>query len=420
MRAEMEALADFVEAHRAALTDDARAYHERVKRSDAVYHGEIVKHAYGAFYYDEDDKRAFEEAGRMLFRLGRAFYKRLEDPALREAYGIDEFEWTCMKKRPVDDFLAPMARIDLFYESPERYQVCEINTDGSSAMLEDAALAREFRKTRAYEAMGGTNADLVEAWAKKLADFATAHGAERIAVTDYLESGNPVEFTRIAEALTRHGKEVEILDAGDFMRKDGRLMGHNGPVDLVYRRLVTGEMLRNPDRAKALVESYLADEVILVGGFHSQTMHTKRFLADLYEHKGAYPADTHAWIDAHIPETVLVRPENRDALAARREAFVVKPVDDYGGEGVAFGRKLDDETFRKRLTDGMVAQTEVHAPTVPVWTYEDDWKKKDMHVMPGLFFYFETFSGVYTRADEVALIAREAYTLPHFYRRRKA
>lgn len=420
MRAEMEALADFVEAHRDTLTDDARAYHERVKRSDAVYHGEIVKHAYGAFYYNEDDRRAFVEAGRMLFRLGRAFYKRLEDPALRQAYGIGEFEWACMKKRPVDGFLAPMARIDLFYESPERYKVCEINTDGSSAMLEDAALAAEFRKTRAYDAMGGTNADLVELWAKRLADFATAHGVRRIAITDYLESGNPVEFTRIAEALTQHGKEVEILDAGDFTRKDGKLMGRSGPVDLVYRRLVTGEMLRNPDRAKALVESYLADEVILVGGFHSQAMHTKRFLADLYEHKGAYPADTHEWIDAHIPETVLVRPENRDALTARREELVVKPVDDYGGDGVAFGRKLDDETFRKRLTDGMVAQTEVHAPTVPVWTYEEDWKKKDMHVMPGLFFYFETFAGVYTRADEVALIAREAYTLPHFYRRRKS
>lgn len=420
MRAEMEEVADFIADHRDVLREDARLFHARVKKSDATYHNTVVKHAYGAFYYNEEDRRAFEEAGKILFRLGRIFYKRLKDPSLRDRYGIDDMLWQLMKKPMRGGWIAPMARIDLFYESPENYKVCEINTDGSSAMLEDAEIARAYEGTYVHKHMGGINTDLVEEWAKKLSDFATLHNAKRIAITDYLESGNPIEFTRIAEALERHEKEVEIIDAGDFKRKDQKLMGKNGPIDLIYRRLVTGEMLKNPKRAKALLESYKKDEAIFVGGFHSQTMHTKAFLADLYEHLGQYPSDTHAWIKAHIPKTYWVRPKITEELIARSEQWVLKPADDYGGCGVSFGRKLSKDAFREHLKVGMVAQEEIHAPTVPVWTYEDRWEKREMHVMPGLFFYFEKFAGVYTRADEVSMIAREAYTLPHFYRRRKS
>ena len=50
------------------------------------------------------------------------------------------------------DILVPMSRIDLFFnEETGQYKFCEINTDGTSSMLEDKILNEALNLSVAYK-----------------------------------------------------------------------------------------------------------------------------------------------------------------------------------------------------------------------------------------------------------------------------
>ena len=46
-------------------------------------------------------------------------------------------------------------------------------------------------------------------------------------------------------------------------------------IDLVYRRLVTSDLIENKDIGKNLIDAYLNDEIISIGSFRSTLFYTK-------------------------------------------------------------------------------------------------------------------------------------------------
>ena len=99
----------------------------------------------------------------------------------------------------------PMARYNIFYEEPENFVFCELNTDGSSAMNEDNVLGKLFIQTKAYRDFVGQNKavhhDLIEEWVlKSTALFEKLKGYRpNIAIVDFLESGTSAEFEAFQE-----------------------------------------------------------------------------------------------------------------------------------------------------------------------------------------------------------------------------
>ena len=116
------------------------------------------------------------------------------------------------------------------------------------------------------------------------------------------------------------------------------------------------------------------------------------------------------------------REEKLEQYLREKDCLVFKPKDGYGGDGVFFGADYEVNALREklyRMPEGMLVQERVKLPVIPVV----DWKNPgfsivEMAYVTGLFYYFEEFQGVYTRADKEGIIAADAYTLPHIHLRR--
>src|SRR5205085_8694114 len=117
------------------------------------------------------------------------------------------------------------------------------------------------------------------------------------------------------------------------------------PVNLVYRRVLTSELLARRDEGRALVDAYVAGAVCVVNTFRAKLLHKKMSLALLSDDRYAplYTAGQRAAIARHVPWTRKVREGHTtyaggvidlaDFVMANRARLVLKPNDEYGGKG---------------------------------------------------------------------------------------
>jgi len=122
------------------------------------------------------------------------------------------------------------------------------------------------------------------------------------------------------------------------------------PVNLVYRRVLTSEMLARPEETKDLRAAYLAGAVCVVNSHRAKLLHKKMSLALLSDESYCelYTPAQRGVINQFVPWTRRVRegPTTRhtrivpDLLAhivAHQRELVLKPNDEYGGKGVILG-----------------------------------------------------------------------------------
>jgi hypothetical protein len=89
-------------------------------------------------------------------------------------------------------------------------------------------------------------------------------------------------------------------------------------------------------------------------------------------------ADERAVLSAHVPETWLVRDDNLEELASRREELVFKPIHGFAGRGLLESARVGRSRLRRLLRQGKgyVAQQRVPkqclaaegAEATPLWT----------------------------------------------------
>ena len=123
--------------HKAAL--DTMAY---LRKSPVAYHGRCVYTLQIPKIFTKKDCSIFEKIVNTTYRIFEKIIKAyLEDPDYRSIFPFSrELTELILTPRGYDSYL-PIARFDIFYdEDSSDFKFCEINTDGTSAMLEDYIL----------------------------------------------------------------------------------------------------------------------------------------------------------------------------------------------------------------------------------------------------------------------------------------
>ena len=172
------------------------------------------------------------------------------------------------------------------------------------------------------------------------------------------------EFLLAQRFLARHGTQAVIADAAKLRFERGGLLLDGGPIDLVYNRLVDFALER-PEHA-ALRAAYLANAVVVTPNPRVHALFAdKRNLALLSDPAllrswGVSP-DTLADLSA-IPRTVLVRPENAQALWRERRKLFFKPAVGYGSKAVYRGDRMTKRVWGEIQRGEYVAQ-EYAAPS---------------------------------------------------------
>lgn len=244
-----------------------------------------------------------------------------------------------------------------FHLAADGPKLIEVNTNAGGAFLqplflEAAAPSLSERAGFAPEAL------LVSAFAR----LAPGRKLRRVAIVDEAPEQQALylDMQLAAAALERQGIATDILDLRALRCEGGRLMGPNGPIDMVYNRLVDF-LFRTPE-AEVLREAWVAGEVIvapnpdvyrafadkhlLVALSDPQTVTSLAPLA------GADPA----LILATVPSTEVLDAGNAARLWAGRQDYVFKPADGYGSRGVYRGDKITRSKWNEILTQSYLAQ----------------------------------------------------------------
>jgi uncharacterized circularly permuted ATP-grasp superfamily protein len=243
----------------------------------------------------------------------------------------------------------------------------------------------------------------------------------RIAIVDWEGLPTQCEFEQFKEYFIRQGFECEIIPPEKLEYGDGRLRGGDFEIDLVYRRVLTNDILEKPDESRALVEAYRHRDVCVVNGFRTKFVHKKMFFGVLTDERNAhlFTDEQRAAIRAHIPWTRRAADaktkyygediELLEFTRKNRDRLVLKPNDEYGGKGIFVGWELSesewDAAIQTALTGDYLVQEKVKTAheTFPHFTPEGDITFIEQLVDLDPLLFYGVVGGAFTRLSSTAL-----------------
>lgn len=187
----------------------------------------------------------------------------------------------------------------------------------------------------------------------------------KVAIVDWSNVPTYSEFILFQEYFNSHGVETVIVDPHDMDYRDGVLYAAGTPVDFVYKRVLTHELLREFGVEHPVIYAVRDHAVCMMNRFSCKFLHKKASLALLSDERNAhlFTSQELATIADHIPwtrrveeRTTLLDGETVDLIPfvhANKRRLVLKPNDDYGGRGVVLGWDVSDEQWQRAVATAL-------------------------------------------------------------------
>jgi uncharacterized circularly permuted ATP-grasp superfamily protein len=202
----------------------------------------------------------------------------------------------------------------------------------------------------------------------------------RVAVVDWKEVATRTEFDMVCERFERHGVPARFVDPRELELSGGQLSAGGKPIDLVYRRLLTSELLAREGEVSALLDAYRTRAVCVVNSFRAKLLDKKMLFALLHDERitARYSPEEAAAVRTHVPWTRRVAdgkatgPDGSTIdlvpfCLERRHELVLKPNDEVGGRGVVIGANVEPSVWERALklalVDASVVQRRVALPS---------------------------------------------------------
>lgn len=292
-----------------------------------------------------------------------------------------------------------------FHLPPEgTWQLIEFNDNGSGFLFaaiinalyyEAAGLQQEERivAPARWPAFSQFIGDLVQQEARA---FPGEGSEDSFLVLDDAESLQRGKFRRelelLCDLLRRRGWRAELGCPGDA-RWDGRhLMFKEQMVSFVINR--STDFFWQSDQFAPLWRAFHTGRVYVAPNpFTYATRSDKRLLEWLslpdWDSELAIEPGERQLLSEHVPETHLVRPENLEELAHRKQEFVFKPLHGFAGRGLLGSDAVGRARLRRLAKQGYVAQRRVPKPCLeidgaPLWTDLRVWAYRgEMFLLSG-------------------------------------
>jgi uncharacterized circularly permuted ATP-grasp superfamily protein len=339
----------------------------------------------------------------------------LRDPELRAELALDPEEEKLALADPGYRFSSPSSRLDSFFAGEMRF--VEYNAESPAGMaygdnLTDVftllPVMKEFRKSFRGSFLPTRRKQLsamlaaFEQWGRGSAPV--------IAIVDWGGLPTAPEFEMFQAFFESEGVKTLICDPRALEFRRGKLYADGAAVNLVYRRVLTSELLAKRDETRALTDAYLAGAVCVVNSFRAKLLHKKMSLAllsdDGYQH--LYTPEQREAIRRHVPWTRRVRPVLAEEISRRREELVLKPNDEYGGKGVILGWTVSqadwDAAVGVAATQSYVVQEAVEIPHVSFPIALDGLRYLDLMVDLDPYLFEGRAGGFMTRVSAAALL----------------
>ena len=411
-----------------------------MKQSTAIVHHQVVACSFVPRLYDERTRRIMRDTVETTHRiLCKVIEHYLADPAYREIFDYDPRLAELILVPRGYDALLPFARFDIFLdEKTGAVHFCELNGDGSSGMnenreithsIEGTATFREFARRHEVE-----KCELFDSWVDEfIRIYGTYEGRvenPRFAISDYLENGVVDEFHIFARLFEQRGFPCHVVDVRDLSFDGETLRDAQGnPVNAVWRRCVTNDVLEHWDESQGLIEAVKAQKVALIGSFAGHIVHDKQIFEALFNPKTQefLTPEENDFVARTVPQTRFLDEREVDlaAIRANKDEWIVKPTDAYGAADVyagCFQTQEEWECIIDRFANSAAGApflvqryiTPYKTLTMPPDTGIDSLadaavprEPKPYNNLEGLYCYNGTFQGVFSRLGPHPTISKQ-------------
>ncbi|RVU53840.1 glutathionylspermidine synthase [Anaerosphaera multitolerans] len=412
---------------------DYLSFQDKISRSNAIYKGEPVPALYQGFFYSEEEKNNFINMSNILVSITRKITEAyLNNSEFRKLFNFPKELEELILHNPGYDIPAPMARYDMLYGDKENYKFCEFNTDGTSGMNEDNIIGNLLMETLAFKEFKKkyklNNVELFTPWVLESTNIYKQKYEKKpnIAIVDFLDLGISKEFDEFKNIYNKLGFNCEIIDVRDLRYLNGKLVYNNYEVDLIYRRMVTSEFMKNYGELTDFIKAYYDNAFMMLGSFRSQIMHSKIIFTILQNDltKSYLNDEENKFIDEHfLPTFILKNEKDIDILIKNKDSFILKPADEYASKGVYAGRDFNDRQWKEKIYESLnlnyIYQEyyDVKPLSFVEFTNDGHLEVNDFTGVIGMYMYNEKFIAPYTRIGKNATVGGKGnyYSAPNIY-----
>jgi hypothetical protein len=425
---------DIINANETLYCSDYLDAMDKVKASTAMYKGKPIPFLYMPKLYTQKDLERFTKLTDTLMTIIRKVIDRyINYPAFREKFGFSELLEKLILTQHGYNARVPMARFDIFYKDDGSFKFCELNADGSSAMNEDRELSRILSESIAFKEMSRkydiSSFELFDTWVEECISIFKEFNPEiqkpNVAIVDFNDTGSPNEFEVFRDSFEKNGYKTMIVDPRDLKYSHGKLYIDDMRIDIVYRRLVTRDLIERADEIPDFIQAAMEGKVCIVGPIKSQIIHNKVIFKILHDKDTLefLTEDEGQFIKDHIPLTAKFEGDefDFDELTINRDEYILKPSDLYASRGVYAGRDFSAEQWKEKLLechgkDYLIQEYYTPNKSDLVEFVEGKLKISKFNNITGMYMYNEKLYGLYSRIGKNPIISglHDCYTLPTF------
>lgn len=244
---------------------------------------------------------------------------------------------------------------------------------------------------------------------------------------DFAESGITADFQAYKAAYLAKGYNCIIVDPRDLEYRDGGLYHGDYRIDLVYRRIVTFELIEKAEEIPDFIEAYRNQAFCCIGSIRSQVVHNKIYFKVLHDEDTLeiLTEEERAFVKKHIPMTGIFGGDDDgvfDLVLNNKDKFIMKPMDLNASQGVYVGKDLSMEEWEARLrkdwNNQYLYQEFVDTYSREYLVFKDgQFQAEDFSAVVGLFVFREEFAGTHIRIGQSNVISgvTDYYTAPGIF-----
>ena len=325
------------------------------------------------FFLTTQDEQRVREVAEAIARLGERVVKQaLADPQLLAQVALNPEEERLARINPRYPTSSTASRLDAFL-LPDSLQFAEYNAESPAGLSYAEKLADVFDELPVMKRFAERYrvhkfALIKPILAAQLASYREWGGTASppvIAIVDWREVPTWSEFEILQASFEREGVPTIVCDPRELVFDGEKLTAQGRRIDLLYRRVLINDIVARPAECDALVKAYAAGAVCVSNALTCKIPHKKAFFAVLTDERNSalFSGAERELIRRHIPWTRLLADTQTtrdgeafgllDYVRRRRNDFVLKPNDEYGGTGVTLGWETDDRAWDAALNKAL-------------------------------------------------------------------
>jgi hypothetical protein len=352
----------------------------------------------------------------------------LEDTSLLARVGMSEMETKYALVEPGYRCPSVTGRLDAFVYA-DSVKFVEYNAENPSSLTDQAALNEVCFEVEAMQSLASRYrlrqfdpaAALLAALVETFREWGGAHALPNVAVVDWDGLPTADEFELLKDYFAARGVRTIVCSPDELEYEGGALRRGDFKIDVVYKRVIIHELLTLCGESHPLLRAYADGRVCLVNSFRCKPLHKKaafELLTDEWGASALAPSEREV-VRSCVPWTRRVSERRTEHggrsvelvehVRRRREMFVLKPNDDYGGRGVFLGGRASasewDDALALALDADYVVQEalELHTEVFPIFG-EAEWCLQPMYVDTNPFLFRGRVEGAMVRLSDSPVV----------------